>query len=115
MIAFTGILTVFFVVLAAMNGLKGTVKNKGFRNVMRYHTMFGGLAALSALTHMTFNLIEGNLRITGTVALIMVLGTAILGGSFQHTRNRTLFKYHRLIGPLSLVAILIHIIFNSSF
>lgn len=115
MVALTGFLTLLFVVLAGLNGLKGKVKNRTFRNLMRYHTLFGGLAALSALVHMTLNLLEGDLRITGTIALVMVLATATLGGSFKKTHNKTVFKYHRVIGPLSLVAIVVHIIFNSSF
>ena len=115
MVALTGFLTLTFVVLAGLNGLKRKVKNRPYKNLMRYHTLFGGLAALSALVHMTLNLIEGDFRITGTIAILLVLAAATLGGSFKQTHKKTLFKYHRVIGPLSLIAIVIHIIFNSSF
>ncbi|MFP4078920.1 MAG: hypothetical protein ACLFUQ_07235 [Candidatus Izemoplasmataceae bacterium] len=115
MIAFTGFLTVFFVVLAALNGMKRKVKYKPFRRLMRYHKLFGGLAAVSALLHMSLTLLEGELRITGTIALLFVLTTAFLGGSFHHTKDKRFYKIHRIIGPLSLLAILVHIIFNSSF
>ena len=115
MVALTGFLTLLFVLLASLNRLKGKVKNPTFKNLMRYHTLFGGLAALFALVHMTINVSAGELRITGTVALLMVLVTVSLGASFNKTHNKNLFKVHRTIGPLTLIAIMVHMIFNSSF
>lgn len=115
MIALTGFLTLFFVVLAAANGLKRKWKYKPFRKLMRYHTVFGTLALVFALVHTALTLADSEMRLTGTVALLFVLITTLLGGSFKHTKDKRLYKVHRVIGPLSLLAILIHIIFNNSF
>ena len=115
MIAFTGILTAVFVLLAATNGMKRHISNKPFRKIASYHYVYGALAALSALTHATLNVLDGNYRITGTIAIILVLLTATLGGSFKQLRHKKLYKWHRAIGPLAIVAIIVHIIFNSSF
>lgn len=114
MIGLTGFLTAAFVLLASLNGLKRKINNKTFRKIASYHYLYGALAALSAIVHGTLNVLDGNLRITGTIALLLVLITATLGGSFKQLKTKSLYKWHRLIGPLSIVAIIVHIILNDS-
>jgi hypothetical protein len=115
MITFTGILTALFVVLAATNGIKRHIKNKAFIKIISYHYLYGALALVFALTHGTLNILEGNLRLTGTVALVLVLLTATLGGTFKQLKTKKLFLWHKAVGPLAILAIVVHIIFNSSF
>jgi len=114
MIGLTGFLTLTFVLLASLNGLKRKIKNKTFRKIASYHYVYGALSALSAILHGTLNVLDGNLRITGTIALLFVLIAATLGGSFKQLKKPTLYKWHRVIGPLSILAIIVHIILNDS-
>ncbi len=110
-----GILTVVFFCLAATNKLRRSVKNKTLKKVISYHYVYGAIAVTLALVHMVIVLINGDFRITGLIALIMIIATGTFGGAFKKLRKKNLFKVHQVIGPLTFVAILIHIIFNSSF
>ncbi len=110
-----GILTVLFFCLAATNKLRRIVKNKILKKVISYHYIYGATSVTLALVHMIIVLINGDFRVTGLIALIMIVATGIFGGAFKKLRKKNLFKIHRIIGPLTFIAILIHIIFNSSF
>ncbi|MFP4286707.1 MAG: hypothetical protein ACLFRI_03315 [Candidatus Izemoplasmataceae bacterium] len=111
----TGITAVFFFLLASLNGLKKRIKHPTFRKIVSYHYYYGALAALSAIIHMTFAVSDGDLRITGTIALLLLLATTMLGSTFKQTKSKALFKWHKLLGPLTLLAIIIHILLNSNY
>ena len=111
----TGILTAVLFFLAATNGVKRYVKNGAIQWLARQHKVFGALAALSAITHMTIAVSQGELRITGTLAMLGVLITAFLGGGFFQKGSRWLYIGHRIAGPLTALLIIGHIIFNSSY
>lgn len=110
-----GVLTVLFFCLAATNKFRKNVKNKILKKLISYHYIYGALAALFAIAHMILVLINYGFRITGLIALLMVVVTAFFGGAFKQLKKKNLFKIHRIIGPLTFIAILVHIIFNSSF
>lgn len=111
----TGITAVVFFLLASLNGLKRKVKNPTFRKIASYHYYYGALAAFAAIIHMTFAVSGGNLRITGAIALLLLLTTTMLGSTFKQTKSKNVFKWHKLLGPLTLLAIIVHIILNSSY
>ena len=82
LIPITGILTATFFFLAAPNGIKRFVKNGAIQWLASQHKLFGALAALTAIVHMTLAVSGGYLRLTGTAAMLGVLVTAILDGGF---------------------------------
>lgn len=110
-----GILVAVFFFLAATNGLKKYVKNPIITAIAKQHRLFGALAALTAVVHMGFAVYLGMLRITGSLALIGIIVTAVLGATYSKGGNRTLYVAHRIAGPLTAVLIIVHIIFNSQY
>jgi hypothetical protein len=73
------------------------------------------LASLMALVHMLLAVMNGNLRITGALALIALIVTGMMGMMYSTQRAKPFYIAHRIMGPLTLVLIVLHIIFNSSF
>lgn len=114
-IPITGILTAVLFFLAATNGIKKYVNNGAIQWLASQHKLFGALAAVSAITHMTIAVSSGELRVTGTAAMLGVLVTAFLGGGFFQKGSRWLYVGHRIAGPATAVLIIIHIIFNSAY
>lgn len=114
-IPITGILTATFFFLAATNGIKRFVNNGAIQWLASQHKIFGALAALTAIVHMTLAVSGGYLRLTGTAAMLGVLVTAFLGGGFFQKGSRWLYIGHRIAGPATAVLIIIHIIFNISY
>lgn len=113
-ISILGILTAVFFLLASFNGLKRYVKAPIVKAIAKQHRLFGMLATLTALVHMFMAVSAGELRITGTLALIGVVITGMLGMAFYQSKNKSLYLAHRLAGPITFVLIIIHIIFNAS-
>lgn len=105
-----GYLIIALYLLAATNGLKRYTKNPTVRAIARNHQLFGALASLVALTHFIVNLINGNTNIFGLLTLILLVATGALGGAFKKTKNKALYRAHRVVGPLVLVAIVVHLI-----
>ena len=57
----------------------------------------------------------GSLRVhTGTIAGIMLIITAVLGGSFYRLKKRPLFIAHRTMALLFALFVLVHLIFPSA-
>ncbi len=107
-----GYTAVAFFLLAATNGLKRYTKNKVVRAIAKQHKLFGLAATLTAVVHLIVNLINGNTNPLGLIALILLITTGTLGGAFFKTKKKQLYPLHRIAGPLAMVAILIHIIFQ---
>jgi NADH:ubiquinone oxidoreductase subunit 2 (subunit N) len=105
-----GYLIVVLYLLAATNGLKRYTKNQAIRAIARNHKLFGALASLVAITHFIVNLINGNTNVFGFLTLVLLITTGALGGAFKQTKNKALYKAHRIVGPLVLVALVVHLI-----
>lgn len=109
-----GILTVVFFLLASINGVKRYVKSPLITQMAKKHRLFGMLATITALIHMLVAVIAGSLRITGTLALISLIATGMAGMMFVNNKSKTAYIMHRILGPMTMILIVIHIIFNSS-
>lgn len=115
LITILGILAATFFVLAATNGLKRYVKHPLVKSIAKKHRLFGMLASFTALIHMVVAVSMGELRITGSLALLGIFTTGMLGMLFSEKKTKALYIAHRIAGPVTFVLILIHIIFNSNY
>ena len=104
-----GYIILVFYLLAATNGLKRYTKNKAVRYIASKHQIFGMLAGVTALIHFIVNLSNGNTSITGLLTLLTLFATGALGAAFKKTKNKKLYLAHRIVGPLVLVFVLLHI------
>lgn len=109
-----GILIVIFFMLASLNGVKKYVKSPLITTIAKQHRIFGMLATFTALIHMLIAVIDGELRITGTLALISLIVTGMMGMMFSKEKKKALYIAHRIIGPVTFILIIIHIILNST-
>jgi len=109
-----GIFTVVFFFLASLNGVKKYIKSPIITKIAKQHRIFGMLATFTVLVHMLVAVIGGDLRITGALALISLIITGMMGMMFSQAKKKALYVAHRIMGPLTLVLIIIHIILNSS-
>ena len=107
-----GIITAAFFLLASLNGLKRIVKSPIINAVASKHKWFGALAGVSALVHMVVSISFGELSITGTLSLLAVISTGTLGFLHSERKDRRLYIYHRIAGPIALLLIITHIIVN---
>lgn len=110
----SGSFIVLFFFLASLNGLKRYVKVGFIKEIAKGHRVFGMLATLAAFFHMGYAVSQGNLRPTGALALLGLILTGSFGALFSKSKNKTLYIAHRIMGPLTFVLIIIHIIFNST-
>lgn len=110
----SGITIVTFFFLASLNGIKRYVKSPIIKTVAKGHRVFGVLATVSAFFHMGYALSENELRPTGALALIGLILTGSFGAAFSQSKNKKLYVLHRIMGPLTMVLIIIHIIFNQN-
>jgi hypothetical protein len=109
----TGSLIVLFFLLASLNGLKKYVKSPIIKAIAKQHRLFGFLATTTAFLHMGYAVSQGNLRPTGAVTLLALILTGTFGALFSKSKNKTLYILHRIMGPLTLVLIIVHVILNS--
>lgn len=109
-----GILTVVFFLLASVNGVKRYIKSPLITQLAKKHRLFGMLATITALIHMLVAVMDGSLRITGTLALISLIATGMVGMMFSNTKSKALYIAHRMLGPITMVLMIIHIVFNST-
>lgn len=114
-ISLLGILTALFFFLASLNALKGYIKNDAIKWIAKNHKLFGLLSVVTAIIHMTVVVSSGELRITGTLALLGVIITGALGFIFYSEKQKGYYLAHRIAGPVTFILILIHIIFNSTY
>lgn len=108
----TGSTAVTFFALAGMNGLKPYINSPVLRAITSRHKLFGMLSSVAALTHMSYALFNGQLRISGSLALLGLIATGAFGATFSQSNDRRLYLLHRIAGPLTAGLIVLHIIVN---
>lgn len=104
-----GYIIVLFYVLAATNALKRYTKNPIIRKIATYHVLFGQLAVGTAIIHFIVNIVNGNTNIIGFLALVLLIATGALGYLFKKKKIKNLYIAHRIVGPVTLIVILLHI------
>ena len=109
-----GFLTLIFFLLASLNAIKRYVKAPFLQKLVRQHRIFGLISALLALTHMFVAVLAGELRVTGALALIALIGTAMMGMITSQQHSKVFYLAHRIMGPLTLVLMILHMILNST-
>jgi len=107
-----GYLIVLFFLLASTNGLKKYTSNKLVKKVASNHKLFGMLATITAFVHLVVNVSNNNLRPFGLITLLLLLATGALGASFYKLKNKKLYIAHRILGPITLLSIIIHVLTN---
>ncbi len=107
-----GIVTLLFFLLASTNALKQYTKNKNVIWLASRHKIFGMLASLTAITHMMIAIINNRLVLTGLLSLVALLLTGIFGILFYRLKKKPFYIAHRIMGPITLVLITIHVITN---
>ncbi len=115
MLLITGVLTLIFAILAAMNMATKYTDLSFVKFIASKHKIFGMLTTLSALVHMVFAITGSNLRITGLLALLSIILTGLFGMLFSVKKEKWMYQVHRIMGSLSFLMFLIHVIFNTSF
>ncbi len=113
-LAILGFLTLTFFLLASLNALKRFVKVPFILKLAKQHRIFGVTSAFLALIHMFVAVLDGELRITGALALIALICTAMMGLVYSQQRSKAFYIVHRIMGPLTLVLMIVHMILNSS-
>jgi len=111
----TGLLTVIFAILAGLNMMTKYTNLNLVKRVANKHRIFGMLSTLTALVHMVIAIANGELRITGLLALVSLILTGVFGILFYKLKDKKLYLAHRIMGPVAFLLILIHVIFNVSF
>ena len=110
----TGILILVFFSLAATNGVKKYVKLPIIQAIAKQHRVFGMLATLTAFIHAGYALSMDMLRLTGSATLLSLILTGTFGMLFYQKKKKWMYIAHRVMGPLTLVLAIVHIILNSS-
>lgn len=110
----TGISILVFFSLAATNGIKKYVKSPIVDAIAKQHRLFGMLATLAAFIHAGYALSLGMLRITGSLTLMSLILTGVFGALFYQKKQKWMYTMHRIMGPLTFILAIIHIILNDS-
>ena len=109
-----GLLTVVFFGLAMTNGVKKYLKYKPILWVASKHKIFGMTASLFAVIHFVIAIINDSLRLTGLLTLIALLLTGAFGMMFSKLKNKKFYIAHRIMGPITFILMIIHIILNTT-
>ena len=109
----TGILILVFFTLAATNGVKKFIKLPIIDAIAKQHRVFGMLATLTAFIHAGYALSMDMLRITGSATLMSLILTGVFGMLFYQKEKKWMYIAHRIMGPLTLVLAIVHIILNT--
>lgn len=109
-----GILIVVFFLLTLTNGVKRYTKSALIKKIAKKHKLFGMLASATALIHMIVAIIDQSFRVTGLLVLISLLLTGFFGMLFYKTKQKPIYILHRIMGPVTFVLIILHIILNTS-
>lgn len=110
----TGGFIVLFFLLASVNGLKKYIESPLVAAIASKHRIFGMLASLSAFIYTGYALSQGQLRPTGALTLLALLSTGTFGMLFATKKKPRMYVAHRIMGPVTMVLIVIHIILNAS-
>jgi len=90
------------------NKIKNTIKL-----LRRFHKPLGISLAVIALIHGYLAL--GSLRIhTGSILYVLIIITAVLGGSFYKLKKRILLTWHKRFVLISLLFLLIHLFYPNA-
>ena len=100
--------------LAFSNGLKRYTKHKVLLAIAKQHRLFGMLAAILAVVHMSVAVFSGELRLWGSAALISLFLTAGMGAMFSTEKKKVFYQLHRAFAALTFVFIVIHVITNGN-
>ena len=114
LISILGALVSISFLLALSNGLKRYTKNKYLLAIAKQHRLFGMLAAVLAVVHMSVAVFNGELRLWGSAALISLFLTASMGALFGTEKKKVYYQLHRAFAGLTLVLIVIHVITNGN-
>lgn len=109
-----GVIALVSAVLASLNALDLKTNNRLLLGIQKLHRIFGMVAGSSAIVHLIIAVTTDQLRVTGFVALISLIGTSVFGILFAKLKIKWTFKVHKFLAIASLFAIAIHMIFNSS-
>jgi hypothetical protein len=110
----TGSLIVLLFLLASLNGVKKYMKSPVINAIAKQHRIFGMLATLAAFVHMGYSVSQGQLRPTGAITLLALLSTGLFGALYATKQKPWMYKAHRVMGPVTFVLIIVHIILNSN-
>jgi hypothetical protein len=111
----TGVSILVFFSLAAMNGVKKYIKSPIINALAKQHRVFGMLATLAAFIHAGYALSLGMLRITGSLTLMSLILTGVFGALFYQKKLKWMYTMHRIMGPLTLVLAIVHIVLNNRY
>lgn len=112
MIGLFGFLTILFVVLSGMTGMKKYTKNKVVVFLGSKHRIFGVLAVVSSLVHFVLNMIGGNTNVLGFLILVLLVAAVIGGNLVKPLKSKLILTVHKMVGPLVLLLAVIHIFTN---
>lgn len=107
-----GILTFIFFLLASTNALTAYSKHTAVLWIASKHKIFGMLATITAITHMIIAIINDSFRLTGLLTVIALVLTGLFGMLFYKLKKKSLYIAHRVMGPITLVLIIIHVVTN---
>jgi DMSO/TMAO reductase YedYZ heme-binding membrane subunit len=109
-----GILILFFFLLAMTNGVKRYTKSALVKKIAKKHKLFGMLASATALLHMIIAIIDQSFRATGLLVLVSLILTGLFGMLFYKTKQKNMYILHRIMGPITFILIILHIILNTT-
>lgn len=110
----TGSTAVVFFALAGSNGLKPYIKSPILTAISKRHRLFGAISTVAALIHMSVAVFNGQLRISGSLALLGLIATGAFGATFSKSKDRRLYLLHRIAGPVTAGLIVLHVIVNAN-
>lgn len=110
----TGIAILVFFSLAATNGLKRYVKSPMIEAIAKQHRLFGMLATLAAFIHAGYAVSMDMLRITGSLTMFSLILTGVFGALFYKKKQKWMYIMHRIMGPLTFIFAIVHIILNDT-
>lgn len=114
LLSILGISIVIFFVLSMTNGVKKYVKIKPVLWLASKHKIFGMTAVSLALIHFVVAIINDQLRLTGLLTLAFLILTGAFGMMFYKLKNKKFYILHRIMGPITFVFMIIHIILNTT-
>lgn len=110
-----GFLIIVLFLAASLNGFKKYLSEDSRKFISKNHQYFGMAASFFAVVHMVIAITLGELRVTGLLALLALIGTGVMGMLFKKLKKKNFYVLHRIFGVFAVVMIIIHIVFNSQY
>lgn len=107
------VFTVIFFLLASTNGIKKYTDYPFVKKIASKHKIFGMLANLSAISYLIIVIIIDQLQFTELLVVISLFLTGLFGILFYKLKIKALYVVHRIIGPITFILMIIHVIFMS--